>query len=124
MLPYMLVQAKAAECKPQQVALNDDVELDYFDRLDLGRLRRSLHKVREVLDCKFSSLTGRAPEPALRARHAGSGTAVQRTGAARGSGHAILARGVLDAGATWGRNLLPCIVLCFLLDLGPSKSHR
>ena len=43
--PLMLLQAKAAECKPQQVALNDDVELDYFDRLDLGRLRRSLHKV-------------------------------------------------------------------------------
>ena len=50
MLPLVLVQAKAAECKPQQVALNDDVELDYFDRLDLGRLRRSLHKVGAVLD--------------------------------------------------------------------------
>ena len=50
MLLRVWVQAKAAECKPQQVALNEDVELDYFDRLDLGRLRRSLHKVGAVLD--------------------------------------------------------------------------
>lgn len=38
-------ESHAAETQPAQVELGDDVDLDFFDRQDLGVLNRRLRKV-------------------------------------------------------------------------------
>lgn len=40
-----MADEQAQECKPQELLVGDDEELDYFDRLDLGALRRRLRHV-------------------------------------------------------------------------------
>lgn len=41
-------ESHAAETQPAQVELGDDVDLDFFDRQDLGVLNRRLRKVHLV----------------------------------------------------------------------------
>lgn len=46
-------ESHAAETQPAQVELGDDVDLDFFDRQDLGVLNRRLRKVQPFLPCQL-----------------------------------------------------------------------
>ena len=46
-------ESHAAETQPAQVELGDDVDLDFFDRQDLGVLNRRLRKVHSFLPCQL-----------------------------------------------------------------------
>ena len=65
------------QCQPAAVELDDDVDVDFFDRQDLGLLNRRLRKVSYLLKpfmvilCWVIS-TGSAYDVSLRARYRGS----------------------------------------------------